>query len=212
MKKLTEKYKKAKTTLTNHLIDSTGLLIESTPIFAAIETNIAGMSDDVSINARLIAAGLTYFGGMGIIYSGGRDFYRKTFNITAKAKEGVQGLNDAVYTGLFNLVGSPIIYLISGSRDIGEIAIGTASATALGLVNGAPMGYVVDAFRDLTGLKECERPAYPNLLKRQSPKIKKGLATLLVAGSIALTIGVYTLSQDKPNLDYQQTTQQIIKK
>src|SRR3989344_4326364 len=95
--------RKVKDNLTYHLVDSTALLAESTPIFAAFETGLAGMSDEISMNARLFATGLTYLGGMGIAYSKGRDFYRKIFKITDKTRERVQSLNDAAYTGLFNL-------------------------------------------------------------------------------------------------------------
>jgi len=199
--------RKVKDNLTYHLVDSTALLAESTPIFAAFETGLAGMSDEISMNARLFATGLTYLGGMGIAYSKGRDFYRKNFKITDKTRERVQSLNDAAYTGLFNLAVAPAIYLASGARDPKEIAIGTASAIALGLVNGAPMGYAVDVFRDLTGLKDCERPSYPNLLKRQSSKTKKGLVALLVAGAIAATAGIYALNPNKSEApNYQQPT------
>ena len=212
MATIIEHYKKAKENLVYHLIDSTGLLFESTPAYAAMETSRwVGMPDDISMNARLIAAGLTYVGGMGIAYSKGRDFYRKTFGITAKAKEIVQAPNDAVYNGLFNLVGGPFIYLIAGSRNLNEIAMGTALGIVLGIVNGFPLGYSADVFRDLAGLKECERPLYPKFLKRQNSKIKKGLAALLVASSIALTAGIYALTPDKQTINYQQQTiQQVI--
>ena len=180
-----------------HVVDSTALLAESTPIFAIFETRLAGMSDDISMNARLFAAGLTYLGGMGYAYAKGRDLSRKLFKIKDATKEKIQSFHDAVYSGAFNLVVAPAIYFASGVRDPKEIAIGTASAIALGLVNGAPMGYAVDLFRDLTGLKDCERPSYPNMLKRQSSKTKKSLAALLTAGTIALTAGVYALTPSK---------------
>ena len=69
--------KRIKKELKAHLVDSTALLAESTPVFAAFETGIAGMSDEISLNARLLATGLTYFGGMGYAYAKGRDIYRK---------------------------------------------------------------------------------------------------------------------------------------
>lgn len=196
-----------------HFIDSTAMLAESTPIFAAFETGLAGMSDEVSINARLFSTGLSYL-GMGYAYAKGRDLSRKLFKIKETTKEKIQGLHDSVYLSAFNLVVAPLIYFASGTRDPKEIAIGTASAVTFGLVNGAPMGYAVDLFRDLTGLKNCERPSYPNLLKKQNSKIKKSLAALLTAGAIALTAGVYALTpnkQDKQNVQHQQQTiQQII--
>lgn len=205
------KLKKLKENLKYHIIDSTAMLAESTPIFAAFETGLAGMSDEVSINAKLFAAGLTYLGGLGYVYAKGRDLSKKLFKIKDATKEKIQGLHDAVYSGAFNLIVVPAIYFVSEARNIEEIAIGTAGAVAIGLVNGAPMGYAVDLFRDLTGLKNCERPSYPKLLKRQNSKIKKSLAVLLTAGAIALTAGIYALTPDKKDAqNLQSTTQQIV--
>ncbi len=191
------KLNKLKEELKHHLVDSTALLAESTPIFAAFEVGLAGMDDQVSLNARLFAAGLTYFGGMGYLYGKGRDLYRKLLHISDKTKERKQTIHDAIYTGLFNLVVSPPIYLASGARDLKEIIIGTASSIVVGAVNGAPLGYSLDTFRDLTGLKECNRPSYPKLLKKQNSKIKKSLVILLTAGSVALTAGIYSLTPNK---------------
>ncbi len=198
--------------LKNHLVDSTAMLAESTPVFAAFETGIAGMSDEVSINARLFATGTTYL-GIGYAYAKGRDLSRELFKIKETTKEKIQSLHDAVYSGAFNLFFAPIMYSVSGARDIKEIAIGTAGGIALGLVNGAPMGYAVDLFRDLTGLKDCERPSYPNSLKKQNSKTKKSLAVLFTAGAIALTAGIYALTsdkQDKQNVQHQQQIKQVI--
>ncbi len=179
-----------------YFADSTALLAESTPILAAFETGLAGMSDEISMNARLLGAGLTYF-GLGYSYTKGRDLSKKLFKIKDATKEKMQILHDSLYTGAFSLGVSPLIYLASGARDFKEIAIGTASAVALGLVNGAPVAYSVDLFRDLTGLKNCERPSYPNLLKNLKSKTKKGLAALVLAGSLGLTAGVYSLTSNE---------------
>ena len=187
---------KIRENLEYHLVDSTALLAESTPVFAAFETGLAGMSDEVSMNARIIAAGFTYFGGMGYLYSKGRDLSRKLFNITGKTKEKIQSLHDSAYLGVLNIGIAPLLYLASGSRDTKEIAIGTATAVAFGLTNGAPIGYAVDLFRDLTGLNDCERHSYPEFLKRQNPQTKKGLAALLTAGSVALTAGIYAFTKN----------------
>jgi hypothetical protein len=201
MSKVRDIYNKSKEFTKNklkyHLVDSTSLLAESTPFFAAYEKGLAGMSDQLSINARLFAAGLTYLGGMGYVFAKGRDVYRKFLNITDKSKEKVQTLHDGIYTGLFNSVAAPLIYFACGSRDVKEIAIGTGCAIGLGVVNGPLLGYSVDVFRDLTGLGNCERKTYPNFVKKQPSKIKKAIAAGLVAGSLAITSGIYSLIPDK---------------
>src|SRR5262249_24897183 len=155
--------------------DATALVAESTPILAALETGVARMSVQVSLKARILAAAITYFGGTGYIYSKGRDLSRKLFGIRGNTTEILQHFHDSVYLGAFNLVFAPILYFASGSRNVRAIAIGTVSAIAFGLVNGGPMGYVVDVFRDLLNLKECNRSAYPGLLRNLNPTAKKGL-------------------------------------
>ncbi len=201
--------KKIKNNLKYHLVDSTAMIAESTPIFAVFETGLAGMSDDVSINARLLSIGLAY-SGMSYAYTKGRDLSRKLFKIKETAKEKIQILHDTFYLGAFSLAVAPAVYFASGIRNPKEIIIGTAGAIAIGLINGAPMGYTVDLFRDLTGLKNCERPSYPTSLKRLNSKTKKSLVVLLTAGAIALTAGVYYLTSDKQDKQNIQHQQQVI--
>lgn len=190
--------KKLKDSLKYHFVDSTALLAESTPVFAAFEVGLSGMSDEVSLNARLLAAGLTYFAGMGWAYSKGRDLYRKLLDVKETSKEGVQTFHDAVYTGpIFNAVVAPLIYLRAGARDPKEIAIATAAAVVFGAANGPFLGYAIDIGRDLTGLRNCERPSYPESLKRMGSKTKMGLAALLTAGTIALTAGIYSATPEQ---------------
>jgi hypothetical protein len=176
-----------------HLVDATALLAESTPVLAAFETAIAGMSVAVSLNARLIAACLTYFGGTGYIYARGRDVSRRVFKIGDKTREKIQHFHDSAYLGVFNLIIAPPLYFVSGAREIREIAIGTATAVAFGLVNGGAMGYFVDAFRDLSGLKECNRTSYPELIRKQNAAVKKGILLLVTLVAVGITGLIYVL-------------------
>lgn len=185
------------------IVDSTALMAVTTPFFAALETFAAGMSDKHSINARLLAVGLTY-AGMGRLFSKGLDASRGLFNIKPETKERLKQIHDASYAATYNLVMTPAFYYASGLRDAKKIAIGTLIATGLVSIIGGPMGYVVDAFRDLTGLKKSER--LPNLLERQSPKLKKCFVGLLIAGSIAATTGIYSLTPDRQDYSTQTPT------
>ena len=187
---------KLKDKLKYHLVDSTAILAESTPIFAAYETLLVGMSDDISLNARVIAGGLGYL-GLSTALSKGRDLWRKKFGIGNETKEKIQMIHDTLYLGAFNLVAGPLIYLAAGSSDLKEIAAATGLAVLIGGINGAPLGYAIDLGRDLTGLRNCERPSYPESLKRMGSKTKMGLAALLTAGTIALTAGIYSLTPEQ---------------
>ncbi len=184
-----------------HLSDSTAMIAEATPVFAAFETGIAGMADGASLNARVIGAILCY-AGMGSAYGKGRDAWRKLFKVTDNTKERIQYAHDIAYTAVFNIAVGPVIYLISGVRNIEEIIIGTACAAVFGAVNGGPLGYAVDAFRDLSGTKPCERKSYPNAIRKQSSKVKKGIIAGVVAAMIGLTAMVYSYLPNKNITQY----------
>ena len=67
--------------LKKNIVDSTALLIATTPIFAGLETMVLGMPNEVSLNARLLVAGTTY-AGFGFLAAKGRDLCRKFLNIS----------------------------------------------------------------------------------------------------------------------------------
>src|SRR3989344_2224351 len=93
------KGQKIKKNLCEHFVSSTALLVESTPIFAFIETFIAGVSDTNSLITRSITGGFIYFGGGGWIYNKGRELYQNIFANYSK----YPWLHDGIYTGLFNV-------------------------------------------------------------------------------------------------------------
>lgn len=200
-----------------HIIDSTACLAEASPVFSIFEVGVAGLSDATSINARLLSAGL-FYGGLGYLFAKGRDLSRKIFRITDKTKEKIQYVHDAAYAGVFTLVTSPPIYAVSQALagediDLTKIAIGTATATLLGGANGSPVGYTIDVFRDLSGIKECNRPSYPNFIKKQSSKVKKGILAGMIAASIGLMWLTYSLTPDekhKTSYHEKQTVEQRI--
>lgn len=202
--------KNVKEKLKYHLVDSTAIIAESTPIYALFEkcNPIAPMSDDMSLNARLLAMGLA-FSGMASAYSRGRDFSKKLFKITDQTKEKIQGAHDIAYNILCNLVFAPPIYAISQilageDLDITKIATGTGIAMGVGAINGAPQGYTLDIFRDLVGLKSCERASYPNYIRKQPSIVKKAISAGLIATTIWATGMIYSLTPDnKPALNHQ---------
>jgi hypothetical protein len=153
------------------------------------------MSDELSINARITASLISYC-GIGFLCARGRDYSRKIMKITDKTKEYIQSIHDSAYLVGFNLMAAPPIYYVAGARTFKELAAGTAIAMGFGAFMGSPMGYAVDTFRDMVGLKECNRKAYPNLIKRQNKNVKRGLAALLAAGHVAIMTGIYSLTPE----------------
>ncbi len=205
-------FRKVREGLKYHLVDTTALLTASNPIYSGTETLITRMSDGISINARLIASGIAYL-GVGFVFARGRDLSKKLFKINDRTKELVQYSHDIAFTATMNLVFAPLIYLASGETDIKKITIGTGAVMAFSAITGGPMGYAVDVFRDLTGLKKCERKSYPSLIKKQRSSVKKGLAALLVGTSIATMAGIYALTPNRnetPNYEQPIAIEQII--
>lgn len=195
--------KNLKESLKMHIVDSTALITATVPILAAFETYVAGMSNENSINSRLLVTGVS-FAGMASLFSKGMDLSRKVMHIKPETKERVKQIHDAAYSTIYNVLISPPFYYAAGVRDVKQIAIGTATIAGLSLFMGGPVGYAVDSFRDLTGIKESER--LPNFVQRQNKNVKRGLAALLIASSFAITSGVY--ESNKLRLEYQTQHQE----
>lgn len=193
----TQKAKKVFDNLKYHVVDSTALLASSHPIFSTIDTMVAGMSDDVSINARLCITGLTY-AGLGWVVGRGRDLSRKLFNITNKTRERTQQIHDSLYLATINLPLGVGLYVAAGETDIKKIAIGTGMGMLFGAFMGPWVGYAIDSFRDLTGLDECQRRLYPNFIRNLKPRVKKELAVALTVASVGLMSMVYALTPNDP--------------
>src|SRR3989344_6798848 len=204
------KIEKAVETLKYHIVDTTALLVETNPIFSAFEVAIAGISIEKSITARLLATAMGY-AGLGGAYGKGRDAWRKLWKIEDNTSEKVKLSCDTVYNTLFNLMLSPPLYLVSGEEDFKKIAIGTACAVGIGFVNGPFVGYTVDAFRDLSGLKTNERSSYPYFVKRQSSLVKKGIAATLIATSIVSMALIYSAKSNyNGHINHNNNNQPVI--
>lgn len=189
--KLTKLYNGTKIGIAKHIVDSTALVIATTPAFAILETNLAGITEEQSIHARLIGLGVTYL-GMGIAYTEGMRISRKKFNIQKEDTEKIKKRHDRIYTLTTNTIASPLFYLAAGVRDLKEMAIGTACGIGLAAIFGGPMGRFIDNYGDLIGTGNSGR--LPNLIKNKSRPTKLGLAGLLAGASFGLTAGVYELN------------------
>jgi hypothetical protein len=181
---------KLKYEMKRHLSDSTAIMTVANPIYATLETMVVGMTDRVSMQSRVINTGLLY-AGMGSLTKL-RDFSKKIFKIGKESKEYVKGLHDVLFAATFIVGIKPLVYFASGETDLKKIAL----ATGLGILTGSavayPVGYLVDAYRNLTGVEKSGR--LPYAVEKQSPKFKKTLATLLTVGSIGATGLVYALN------------------
>lgn len=189
-----KKYERVYYELKKHFSDCTANLAVSTPIAAGLETFFAGMSDDVSINARLISAIFSYV-GVGSLVSRGRDFYKNIFHITDNTNEKTQTMHDAIYFVLANLLLAPPLYVFSGTKDVGEIVLGTLSCMAIGGTTGPVTGYAISSFRDFAGIERCGR--LPKKIQNLKDKTKKGVLSLLILSSVLASFGIYSFTPDK---------------
>lgn len=176
----------------NHVVDTTGMLATTFPLCSAVEVFINRMSNQVSRGAKYFGAELSY-AGLGFAFAKGRDVSRRVFGVNDQSSELVKGVHDGLYTAAFNVVATPFIYWAQGA-DFKEGLLGGVSMAVLSPVTGPLAGYGIDVMRDLTGLGECNRSSYPDVVKNRSPAVKKGLAALLAAGSIAAMGGIYSLN------------------
>lgn len=178
--------------LANHVVDSTAIITAINPVMSIVEKTINGMSNDVSINARILGTAMT-FGGLGSVYSRGRDFSRKLFRVKASATEKAKQIHDTLYSMAYAVIISPPFYYAAGSRDLKEIVMGTLATVGVGTFFGGYMGYSIDAFRGLTGIEESER--LPELVRKQNSYTQKGLAALLTAGSVGAMAAIYSFTR-----------------
>lgn len=191
-----------------HMVDTTAAISLTNPVYGFLETQFYGMSHETSLRARAMITGIAY-GGMGFIYSKGRDLSRKIFDITEETRTRVQNVHDALYTMGFSAALSSIIYTSAGTRNWKETATGILANLAMALPMGVCAGYAIDTARDLTGLKESRR--VPRFLRNQSPKVKKTIAAGLIGASLGLMGLIYSSTPDQPSMQ-QSSPQQIEQK
>jgi len=185
------KWDKVKYELRRHFSDATAMNTFFTPIYAVMETQIAGMSNAVSINSRLFTAGVAYAGLASLTKL--RDASKKFFGITRKTREFVKYAHDIGFAiGLVSVV-KPSIYLLSGETDWRKIAIGTGFGLALNAFAAGPALHFFDVHRDLMGVEKSER--MPGFLRKKSGKVKKLVAAGLLAASVGISGTYYGLRE-----------------
>ncbi len=211
--------------LSKHLVNTTAIQTVVSPLLAYVETSIAGMSNETSLNARLLGAGLGY-AGLGFIYAKGLHLSRKIFEIKEDSLERLKQVHDTLFSLAYCSALQPALYLVAGSRDFGEIATSTMGALGISLIIGGPVGYSIDLFGEFSGVRRNERVSnslealaktfdgknssengknyfsegirkVKNKIGNFSSGMKKGLLSLVVASSIGLTAGIYAMNSDK---------------
>jgi len=184
---------KIKGRLVKHLVDTTGLSLAVTPFFALMETTVRHMSDWESFKTRLWGTGLGYAGNA-FLYSGGRDLTRWLFRINDKTNEFIQLAADLAYSAAFNTALHYALYSHTTSQSHAELTLSALTAGGVGAAVGPIGGYAIDLYRDLTGIKPCERKLYPRRLRELDTKGKRKALGYISAALAAATALVYVLT------------------
>jgi len=173
--------------LKNHLVDVVGGVSAGNPIYAVLETQVARIPIQKSINSKYSWFCLALIGA-GSLYTKGRDYTMSKCKITNDSSLVYRLAHDAVYGPLFSLPSSLIMYVLAGT-EWEDIKASTWVNMKFALPVGIACGISIDIFRDLMGTKECKY--LPNFIKNQKPRVKKTLGALYAAGSVAATMAFY---------------------
>ena len=182
-----------------YIVETVAISAETTPFYAAYETFVVNMSNDVSQDARKYGVGILLL-GLGTLFQKGRESSENFFRV-AQYSSWARPVHDIAYNAVFSAAVGPALYLISGEKELEKIFLGTVGAAFIGVINGMPIGYTIDVFRDLGGIKTCERPSYPAFLKNASASQKAVCALGLLLASGAFTRGIYAVHEQGFSLE-----------
>ena len=178
--------------LKRYAVDVVATTAVATPVLSALETMVAGMSNEVSIKARILGVGLSV-AGVATIFTYGREYFRRLFGRDMNGNNLPAFTYDARYAAFFAAALSPFFYSVAGSQNIVEMGVATALNTGLAYIAGGPYGYMLDAAHELTGITEPRR--LPKFLRESSDRCKKGVAASVVLFSAGLTALIYVMNK-----------------
>jgi hypothetical protein len=190
------KNEKTKERLKTHFVDSAAIITESNPTYAFFEVFVSGLSVRTSLNSNIIASLITLT-GIGYLIGKLRDISIKIFKVDEKSEKKMM-THDFLYSFSINFLTAPFIYgfsqyMANENIDIKRIFFASFVAGVVGSFNGVPLCYSIDIFRDLFGIKKCERPFYKSIKIKEENKKKIGYA--LILSSIATVGLIYGLKK-----------------
>lgn len=198
-----EKKEKVVKFLARHCVEATALTTACNPIYAFFETIISRIPNEISIHSKYTGSLLSYIGLSKLYVEGGKLWDRK-FGIDENTPLEKRIRHNKLYTAAFNAGFSVLFYPCNGEHDPLKVAAATATASVFGYLFGDLSRSAVETGHELIGFKESNRT--PRFMKNLGPNAKKGLAALLVAGSILAMKGIYTVNP----FDNSQNKQEIV--
>ncbi|MDP4039219.1 MAG: hypothetical protein Q8P57_01405 [Candidatus Pacearchaeota archaeon] len=174
-----------------HAVSSLAQLSLATPIFALYETTVANMTVEQSLSTRYWATAIT-FAGVGYLDEKVRNYVRKKLDITDQTEEKRQKKIDRRTKMVFNTVRAGVTYLLGlKGRDPTKLLRGVGLGVIYGRLFGARSGYMMDLYKDLSGLTPSRR--IPERIRNLKSRTKKLLMAGLIAASIGTTAGIYKI-------------------
>jgi len=188
-------------------VEATGMLIPTTPFFAAFETLIPkylGYAEPMiskyiafpeytpsdSVDARIKTIAAMYI-GFGFLFSKGRDISRESFNIDKESRGIFKKIHDGIYAATIGLPAAAYLYYTNDDLSNLQIIQGVVASTVASSVLGMVTGLGIDYARDLMQNKKSVRvPDYISNLPRNAKYAIVGVSAL---ASIAATEGVYRI-------------------
>ena len=186
-------YAKAGKILKQHLVDTTAIVAEVTPIATMSDMFYVGLTQSESVDIRVKAAILSY-SGVSFLTARGRDLSRKFFHVYESSSERRQWVHDTAFNMTMNALTTAPIFLSAGA-SFEETVKGTLFGIGLGLVNGYPVGCAIDTFRDLAGIVPCKRKWYPARLRDASMGVKRAVMIGALALSYCAISSVYSIAE-----------------
>lgn len=170
------------------------------PINVFTEKVLAGMTHAESITSRVSLFLATY--ALIPVAMGVRRYTLRKFNIDVTDKQALKK-HDRLFAGAAILMVKGAAYTFSnlagdGSIEPLEVALGMGIPTAIGLVVGDRITYMMDVGRETSGLEPFQRT--PTWLREKSQTFRHSLAAGYVAASFAIGAGIYAMTSVNPKV------------
>jgi hypothetical protein len=182
-----EKINKGRRALAEHCVEATSLVTVCNPIYAFFELALK-VPQEISIHSKYTGSLMGYL-GLSKIYVAGANLWRKAFGITEHTPLETRAKHNRLYTAAFNAGFSTIFYPCNGEHDISKVVGMAVISAVFGYSLGDLSLSAVDTGHELMGFKKSDRT--PRCFKNVGSNAKKGLAALLVAGSILSMNAIY---------------------
>ena len=168
--------------------DFLAIAVATTPVYAVLEVHMFHMSVSTSAFARTLTV-TALFLGLGQLICVCRDFSHRFFGLVpGSTKNIILVPHDLAFMALINGALAPIVYFLSDATAR-QLLHGIFTAMAVSFVTGPLVGFSIDTFRELMGVKPVRR--LPHRLAQISQRGRFVWAAFVVALSTLVVASSY---------------------